>query len=156
MKYYLAGPCDSEHRSLMHAVKHTIEKLMREEDSLYCPFEFKVPNAWDYPQEIWAQKVYDNDLTHILEADALIIISLGRNSTAGTNFEQGYARALQKRIYVIQIDNSQSTSLMTFCGCSYFFNTNAENIESPIYCIMRDIVRHPNEWMRTKCNTVLT
>lgn len=150
MKYYIAGPCDSNNRYIMHEVKQAIETFKEKDDSIYYPFEFKVENAWDFTQEVWAQKVYDNDIKHIREADVLIVISLGRTSSAGTNFEQGYAAALNKKIYVIQVTD-QPTSLMTYCGSTYFYSASIDTIWNTIQAIFK----YPSS-LKIHCDTVLT
>lgn len=44
---YLAGSCSSEERTLMV----NIAKFLRDNGKeLYCPFELKIPDAWDYSQ----------------------------------------------------------------------------------------------------------
>ncbi len=124
MKIYLAGSCSSDDRTMM---KHIAEHLRTREDTeVYCPFELQIPNAWDMSQEEWAQKVFDEDVRAIKEADVVVLITPGRESTAGTNWEQGYAYALGKELYVFQITD-KATSLMTYCGCNYFFNVKSEN-----------------------------
>ena len=66
MKIYLAGPCDSENRSMMiHAAK--IIRNCDDNIELYCPFELKIENAWDYSQEEWAQMVFDIETQPIAE-----------------------------------------------------------------------------------------
>ena len=51
------------------------------------------------------------------------MITPGRESTAGTNWENGYAYALNKHIVTIQITD-KSTSLMTYASASEFFNSS--------------------------------
>ena len=79
--------------------------------------------------------VFDSDIKALDEAETVIVISPGRISSAGTNWEQGYSYAKGKRVYVFQI-TEESTSLMTFCGCTSFRNTTeselAENIRDYI------------------------
>lgn len=155
MKIYLAGPCDSENRSMMVQ----IAKELRNYDSninLYCPFELKIENAWDYSQEEWAQMVFDKDIEAIDNCDVMIMISLGRISSAGTNWEQGYAFAQNKKIIVLQITDSP-TSLMTYCGCTIFFNCSKENLIKNLYWIIEAIEKGDNiNYYESKCRTVLT
>ena len=154
MKIYLAGPCDSENRSMLVS----IAKELRNYDSsieVYCPFELKIENAWDYSQEEWAQIVFDKDVEAINNCDAMIMISLGRISSAGTNFENGYMFALNKPIYIIQITDSP-TSLMTFCGCSYFLNSNLNNLNNNIKWILNRIYNNDIINYKKECQTILT
>ena len=120
MKIYLAGSCSSEDRTHMKDIGGFLRNMDHE---VYCPFELQIPNAWNMPQEEWARKVFDADKKAIEECDLVIMISVGRESTAGTNWEQGYAYGIGKKIYVFQITD-KPTSLMTFCGCDRFVNTN--------------------------------
>ena len=121
MKIYLAGPCDTENRYNMVQ----IAKVFREygQYEVYCPWELKIENAWDISQEDWARKVFEADIKAIQECDTFVMITPGRESTAGTNWENGYAYALNKHIVVIQITD-KSTSLMTYASSSEFFNSS--------------------------------
>ena len=149
MKIYLAGPCDSENRSLMVAAAKLLRKYKLE---VYCPFELKIENAWDYPQEEWAQKVFEADVKAINECDCMLYISRGRMSSAGSNWEQGYAYALKKRIVVLQIEDAP-TSLMTFCGCDLFFNIDDINELPLVIKIIED--NDYGNYIKS-CSTILT
>lgn len=149
MKIYLAGPCDSENRSLMVAAAKILRKYELE---VYCPFELKIENAWDYPQEEWAQKVFEKDVEAINKCDCMLYISRGRMSSAGSNWEQGYAYALKKRIVVLQIEDAP-TSLMTFCGCDLFFNIDNIN-ELPL--VIKIIEDNDYDNYIKSCSTILT
>lgn len=149
MKIYLAGPCDSENRSLMVAAAKILRKYELE---VYCPFELKIENAWDYPQEEWAQKVFEKDVEAINKCDCMLYISRGRISSAGSNWEQGYAYALKKRIVVLQIEDVP-TSLMTFCGCDLFFNIDDIN-ELPL--VIKIIEDNDYDNYIKSCSTILT
>lgn len=152
-KIYLAGSCSKEERGRMEE----IAAALREKGyKVYCPFELKIPNAWDYPQETWARMVFDADVAAIDNCDFMVMISKGRVSSAGTNWEQGYAYAKDKPIFVFQYTND-TTSLMTYSGCTRFINLPAEineELDVPI-CI----AEYPYEtWIHT-CNprsTILT
>lgn len=157
MKIYLAGSCSKSERGRMEE----IAAVLREKGyKVYCPFELKIPNAWDYPQETWAQKVFDADVAAIDDCDFMVMISEGRISSAGTNWEQGYAWAKNKPVFVFQYTND-STSLMTYSGCTRFINLPVEideELDVPAY-----IARYPYEmYIRRKnrgynpCNTTLT
>ena len=143
---YLAGSCSKDQRQVM--VK--VAKLLRDNGyKLYCPFELKIENAWDYSQEDWAQKVFDADLDALNRAELFLMITPGRNGTAGTNWEQGYMFANKKPIVVVQITDDE-TSLMTFCSADSFYNTTMEDLEDTILNAVA------NSQPRNKCKTVLT
>ncbi len=143
---YLAGSCSSEQRTLMV----NIAKHLRDNGyEVYCPFELKIENAWDYSQEDWSQLVFEADKNAIDTANIFLMITPGRIGTAGTNWEQGYAFATKKRIIVIQYTDCP-TSLMTYCACNTFVNTNKEKI----YTDILEALKGPDR--RSKCTTTLT
>ena len=148
--FYIAGPCDSTNRTFMVQVA----KYLREKEvDIYCPWELKIENAWDMPQEEWAKHVFIADVAAIDSCEAVILISIGRNSTSGTNWEQGYAFAKGIPVHVIQITN-EPTSLMTYWGSTSFinFNQNYGSIKSDL----KWILEHPHEASHGKCKTILT
>lgn len=126
MKIYLAGSCGIERRTEMQK----IARELRKNYEVYCPFELKIENAWGMSQEKWAQKVFDADVAAIDAADCVIIISPGRVSTAGTNWEQGYAYAKGKAVWVFQY-TKEPASLMTYCGSTTFVAVNDTDTEFP-------------------------
>lgn len=146
-KVYLAGSCGQEQRMLM---KHIAEILRGENYIVYCPFELKIPNAWEMSQEDWAKEVFRKDIEALDMCDVFLIITPGRNSTAGTNWEQGYCYAKGKRIVALQY-TQDSTSLMSFCGSDVFLNTDIGSIE---YDVLTALLKISDE--RKKCRTVLT
>lgn len=133
MKIYLGGSCSSENRTMMMKIATALREEGRE---VYCPFELKIENAWDMSQEDWARKVFNADIDAIDDADVVIVITPGRVSTAGTNWEQGYAYASGKDVLVFQI-TEEKTSLMTFWGCTYFCNSNAENVDKDVLYVIK-------------------
>jgi len=157
---YLAGSCSSEDRNMMVNIGKTIRNYGFE---VYCPFELQIENAWDYTQEEWSKIVFDKDIEAIDKADIVILISIGRKSTAGTNWEQGYAYAKGKRVYVFQITD-KPTSLMTFCGCTWFKNTNRDKVCAHIGELLSNEKYNPKNVQKyynkalydNKCKTVLT
>lgn len=153
VKIYLAGPCDTDNRSLMMQVAQQIENDGR--FSLYCPWEYKVQNAWDYSQEDWAMFVFERDVRMIDECDVFFMISKGRHSTAGTNWEQGYAFAKGKKVFVIQVTDDQ-TSLMTFHGCHLFINSNKQSFINDIRYALEMMEYSMDEVIHGDCETVLT
>ena len=154
MRIYLAGPCDSENRSMMVRVAKEIRNY-NSDIQLYCPFELKIENAWDYSQEEWAQMVFDRDIEAINNCDVMIMISLGRISSAGTNWEQGYAFEQNKKIIVLQITDSP-TSLMTYCGCNYFLNSSKDKIIQDLYWVIEKLYNNEIRYYTDECRTVLT
>lgn len=126
MKIYLAGSCGTDRRTQMQKIATALRRLDYE---VYCPFELKIENAWDMPQEEWAQKVFEADIAAIDACDLVVMISPGRISTAGTNWEQGYAYAKGKKVFVFQYTR-EPASLMTYCGCDNFTALYIEDEDS--------------------------
>ena len=128
-KIYLAGSCATEHRNIMVNVASF---LRAKSFDVFCPFELKLDEKdengnWTLSQEDWAQQVFEHDKAAIDAADIFLMISPGRVSTAGTNWEQGYAYANNKLILVFQY-TEEKTSIMTYCTANEFINVNSENI----------------------------
>lgn len=154
MKIYLAGPCDSENRTKMVSIANRLRRT--KEFEVYCPWELKIENAWDLTQEDWGAKVFWNDIQAIDACDIFLMISPGRKSTAGTNWEQGYAYAKKKKVYVIQITD-KPTSLMTFCGCTHFWYCNDNDIHETLEEIIEGILDPRYLLYKHKyCETILT
>lgn len=146
MKIYLAGPCDTENRTMMMNIARTLRTKGYE---VHCPFELKIPNAWDMSQEAWAWQVFSADIDAIYDCDAMVSVSVGRQSTAGTNWEQGFAYGIQKPCHVVQITD-KPTSLMTYWGCDSFQNATPDTAADAIL----GMLNHPR--VRLECETVLT
>jgi len=159
-KIYLAGNCDSDHRTTMqHMYSFLANYLPQDEYEIYVPWMLKIEDAWSYTQEEWASMVFNEDIKAIQECDYFIMISFGRESSAGTNFEQGFAYALGKNIIVLQVTDTP-TSLMTYCGCNVFLNSNDKHIHQLhkdaqyIKFLITDVSM--DQWCKTLCETVLT
>jgi nucleoside 2-deoxyribosyltransferase len=152
MEIYLGGPCDSEHRTLMVHVAETLRNMGHE---VYCPFELKIENAWDYSQEDWAQMVFKADISAMNSCDCAIVISLGRISSAGTNWECGYLYACGIPVYILQITGAP-TSLMTFCGADYFVSTSEADLTNELETLIPLIENQIINSYKKECLTVLT
>lgn len=152
VKVYLAGSCAKERRTVMEPIAFT---LRQNGFDVYCPFELKIENAWSYSQEEWAQKVFDADVKALDSADVVLVISEGRMSSAGTNWEQGYAFAKGKKVVVLQV-NEAPTSLMSYCGCTSFLGMQYID-----YCRIDSIVQNAlsaltSEEQTKQCRSILT
>lgn len=130
MKIYLAGSCGSDRRTHMAHIGMALRNAGYE---VYCPFELQIPDAWSMSQEAWAQKVFEADIQAINAADVVVLMSPGRESTAGTNWEQGYAYAKNKKCIVFQYTN-KPTSLMSYCGCNSFISLSEVASANPSDC----------------------
>ena len=156
MKIYLAGSCAPERRNLMVAIAKYLRTL--EKIEVYCPFELNIPNAWDMTQEEWSMKVFDADEKAIRNCDLFLMISEGRVSSAGTNWEQGYAYGLDKFIGVIQTTDTP-TSLMTYSSANAFYNVKTDGLDIKEIIDAIDKIIYfdfSNQPKKANCKTVLT
>lgn len=147
---YLSGSYSSEDRTMMQGIANYLRKWGYD---IYCPFEFKLPNAWDYSQEDWADLVFANDISKIDECDILLYISPGRESTAGSNWEQGYAYAKGKKIIVLQYTD-KPTSLITFSGSTIF--KNSTNLKEDSLWALERLCSIEHAKYISVCKTTLT
>ena len=100
MKIYLASSLDTEARAAMYTA---VELLRSKEFEVYAPVETKIPNAWDYPNNEWGLMVFTSDIVALDSCDIVVLLSNGRNSTAGANWEAGYAFGKGKKIIVVEM-----------------------------------------------------
>ena len=163
MKIYLAGSCAPEQRNLMVTIakyiRQTLEDFCLNNNAVFCPFELNIPNAWDMSQEEWSKRVFEADRAAIDNCDLFLMISQGRISSAGTNWEQGYAYGIDKKTAVIQITD-EPTSLMSYVGCDVFVNSNKEDLFQKIDLILslyiESKITDGTFCYRPACETVLT
>lgn len=114
MKIYLACPLDPMHRE---AEVHIVNMLRERGFDVYFPAEFKIPNAWDYPNNIWGKMVFEHDIEELKTSDIVVMLSMGRQSSAGCNWEAGYAYGIGKRVIVVEMVSGVDMSLMVSNGC---------------------------------------
>ena len=112
MKIYLATPLSGEKRNDMYKA---LEILREEGFDVYAPVEHKIPNAWDYPNTEWGLMVFQSDIDAINESDVVVMLSYGRMSTAGANWEAGYSFGIGKTIIIVEMTN-EVMSLMVANG----------------------------------------
>ena len=131
MKFYLAGPvvADKEIKKQMDTLEEVLENMklpplypgecdMRDDYvELYRPGRHKVPNEWGIDIQTWGQCVFAMDVTAIDECEWMVLADYGRQATAGTSWEAGYAFAKHVKILVVQMPGVEESSLMTQ-GCA--------------------------------------
>lgn len=132
MKFYLAGPVvtdDKEIKRQMNELEETLNRMrlpainpgecdMRDDyPEVYRPGKHKVPNAWGIDIATWGQCVFTMDVVAIDDCDWFVIADYGRQRTAGTAWECGYAFAKGKKILVIRMPGTTESSLMVQ-GCA--------------------------------------
>jgi nucleoside 2-deoxyribosyltransferase len=110
---YLAAPFQTKERR-KNAIKAK-NILISRGFQVYAPWEVVIENAWDYSEADWAYLVFKNDEKAIKECDFVVMLSYGRMSSAGTNWECGYAYGIGKRVIVVEMTNKQM-SLMVMNG----------------------------------------
>lgn len=100
MKIYLASSLSEDKRpKMMEAINH----LRAIGHDVYAPVEHKIANAWDYPNDEWGLMVFEDDIKAINESDAVVMLSYGRDSTAGANWECGYAFGIGKKVILVEM-----------------------------------------------------
>lgn len=82
---------------------------------VYKPWTYEIPHAWDYPNTEWGEMVFANDVKAIDDAKLVVVLSYGRESTAGTNWEAGYAFGTGKLVIVVEMTD-KIMSLMVSNG----------------------------------------
>ena len=112
MKIYLAASLDGDKREGM---KTAVDILRERGFDVYSPVENKIPNDWDYPNTEWGLMVFTSDINAINHCDVLVLLSYGRYSTAGANWEAGYAYGTGKKVLVVEMTD-EPMSLMVANG----------------------------------------
>lgn len=106
MKIYLSSTLSLDKRDNM---KKAAEIIRNEGFEVYDPSEHQIAHAWEYPNREWGLMVFQADIQAIQESDYVVVLSYGRESTAGTNWEAGYAFGLGKKIILVEMtDNVMS------------------------------------------------
>ena len=112
-KIYLASSLNQNNREY---TKEVVEYLRNKGYEVYSPIEHKLPHDWDYTNNEWGLMVFTSDINAINESDLVIGISEGRNSTAGANWELGYAYGIGKKVIIVEKEDVKLMSLMVANG----------------------------------------
>lgn len=112
MKIYLASSMSNEKRTNM---ENAVQILRAKGHEVYNPCEHVIPHAWDYKNGEWGLMVFTNDVTAIQDADLVVALSYGRMSTAGVNWEMGFAFGIGKKVIVVEMTD-EIMSLMVANG----------------------------------------
>ena len=131
MKIYLATPVgDPTDIGIRTNAKRAYEILTKKGYDVYAPWMMKIPHAWDFPNKDWGLMVFTVDLQHLEECDIVVVLSYGRYSTTGTAWEQGYAYARDKKILVVEMNDSiQSIMIANGCNASVVGLTGLSNYD---------------------------
>ena len=111
-KIYLASSMNDGFRNQYHLAKMILENAGFD---VYYPVEHTIDHAWDYPNQEWGLMVFQNDMSALVECDYMVLLSYGRNSTAGANWEAGYAFGIGKKVIVVEMTD-EVMSLMVANG----------------------------------------
>ena len=115
MRAYIAAPFGDPTSDKRMNAWVASEIMAKKGYELFQPWAYQIPHAWDYPNTEWGQMVFMNDLKAIDGADIVIVLSYGRESTAGTNWEAGYAFGTGKTVIVVEMTD-EVMSLMVSNG----------------------------------------
>lgn len=128
-KIYIAAPVvgitdeqSEQIKKLAHYAKFILLCGKNEANDVYCPWNLKIPNAWNMPQDQWARCVFTQDVFALDRSEIVIVCDYGRFATAGTAWEAGYAFAKEKKILHILMPGVKTTSLMVHNGCTVTVN----------------------------------
>ena len=103
MKVYLAAPFGEPKSEKRNNAENALRILRDKGCDIYAPWEHIIPHAWEYPNTEWGLMVFTNDISAIDDANVVVMLSYGRDSTAGTNWEAGYAFAKGKIVIVVEM-----------------------------------------------------
>lgn len=114
---YLAAPFGEKNSEKRRNAEIAASILEKRGFSVYRPWTIFIPDAWDLPNAVWGRKVFENDKAAIDAADIVVTLSYGRcSTTAGTNWEAGYAYGTGKKLIVVEMTD-ETMSLMVSNGC---------------------------------------
>jgi len=156
MKVYLAGPVvtnDPIVKQQMETLETTLNNMRiynrysdieKEYVEVYRPGKHKVPNAWGIDMATWGQCVFTMDVIAIDKCEWMVLADYGRQATAGTSWEAGYAFAKGIKILVVQMPGVEESSLMTQ-GCAANI-CKYEDFISGIDCDERNCAVYDEIW----------
>ena len=106
MKAYIAAPFGEPNSPQRENAMIAADIMHNKGFEVYMPWLYKIPHAWDYPNTEWGQMVFMNDLKAVDNANIVVVLSYGRESTAGTNWEAGYAFGTNKTVIVVEMTDA--------------------------------------------------
>jgi nucleoside 2-deoxyribosyltransferase len=132
-KIYIAGPFSKpeERESLKKMIDIVSTRYYRLD--LYIPMEYKVPGdfqkldgTWNLSNQEWARKVYENDVKHLDEAEAVFAMYVGHYCSSGTIWEVGYAngKGIPVYAYIPEWAKGENVSLMVMNSFKGYIDDN--------------------------------
>lgn len=122
MKFYLAASI-GEKGSVKREISERARAILSKKGEVFAPWEYQIPNAWNYPNEEWGLMVFTGDVYAIDHSDWVVFLSYGREkTTCGSAWEAGYAFAKGKKVLVVELEDEEVAtpavqSLMVSNGC---------------------------------------
>lgn len=105
-RLYLATPVGDPDSPQRVGANEAAQILTELGFDVYCPWKMHIPHAWDYPNDEWGLMVFTRDIAELDKADIVVVLSYGRESTAGTNWEAGYAYGANKKVIVVEMTDA--------------------------------------------------
>ena len=112
-KIYLACPMKPFYRE---SEKRIVNILRYRGFNVYFPAEYKVLDAWDLPNHMWGQAVFEHDIEELDAADIVIVLYYGQETATGSIWEAGYACGKGKKVILVEMIGGIKDSLMIFNG----------------------------------------
>jgi len=111
IKVYLASSMETQFRE---SIKYAAEILRETFKDVYVPMEHTVTNAWDYPNNEWGLMVFEDDIHAINNSEYVVVLNYGRKkTTAGCAWEAGYAFALGKKVFIVDVYDPKNSDIKT-------------------------------------------
>lgn len=111
-------------------VRSVAEVLKSRGYELYIPMDFHIPDAWSFPNAVWARKVFDADMDALNCCDLMVMLCYdNKDGAGGTPWEAGYCYGRNIPYIAVHLEQSKQTSLMIANGATVNVNTVAELLE---------------------------
>lgn len=133
LNIYLAAPIvniTNKQKEEINQVKYILNKFKSFgcDINIYDPKEHGVPNAWGISIQEWCRCIFALDVVAIDNCNWVIVCDYGRQGTAGTAWECGYAFGKNKKILIIQMNEETEDYSVMMKGCSANYCTYEEFI----------------------------
>ena len=73
-KVYLVAPFGTKEPEKRKNAEIVAKILESKGFDVYKPWTIFIPNAWDLPNDVWANNVFNNDKTAIDESDIVVVL----------------------------------------------------------------------------------
>lgn len=117
LKLYIAAPIVNISDSWKAKINCVINCFKDVGISVYNPAEHGVPNAWGMTMTEWSKCIFALDIVAIDNCDWVVVCDFGRDGTAGTAFEAGYAFGKNKKVLLIYMNDDKTNYSVMMNGC---------------------------------------